>query len=138
MSKTYTATSLKFTGWVEFTFNDTGLLTCLNMADAQVNDEQRLWLWEHRPHTEMFIQDYATKSKLTIVLKLIEVTFEQFYEAYGVKEGKKKAEAAWKKLPPAEQVKAYHYIPRLRTKKQISTEALPYPATYLNQARWND
>jgi hypothetical protein len=136
--KTYIATSLKFTGGVEYTFNAEGILVCIDMRDATLTEEQRLYLWFNRPRSVNHVETFAVAASLMITEKLVEITFEQFYEAYGYKEGRKKAETAWNRLSKAEQLKAYQYIATIKTKKQISGQALQYPASYLNSARWND
>ena len=135
---TYTATSLKFTGWVEYTYNNAGQLVCIDIRNAQLSEAQFMYLWENRPVSLELVDAFKTKSALSFTEKLQSVTFEQFYETYGYKEGKKKAETAWNKLSAIEQVKAYNYIPTLRTKKITNSTALPYPVTYVNQQRWND
>jgi len=69
--------------------------------------------------------------------------FEIFWEAYPRKVGKAKALQAWKKLngnhPPIEQL-----LQSLDAQKKSpqwqrdSGQFIPYPATWLNQARWAD
>lgn len=84
------------------------------------------------------MEDYAVRIKANMGVLNYELTFDLFYDAYGVKEGKKKAEASWKKLSAGEQLKAYLYIKTLEGKLKISGLAKPYPATYLNNKRWED
>ena len=81
---------------------------------------------------------FLESSRLQAVEVIAKVTFNDFYEEYGVKEGKKRAEAAWNKMPEAEQVKAFLYIPKIKGIKQRNGQAMPHPITYLNQTRWND
>jgi hypothetical protein len=134
----YTATSNKFTGAITFTFDTEGNLRCIDLTQAELSSEGREWVFRNLPlHTDK-LPRYAEVTKFIISKQLLEVTFEQFYETYGYKEGKQKALRAWAKLPKAEQVKAYNYIPRLKTKTMNASIAMPYPATYLNQQRWND
>jgi hypothetical protein len=135
---TYTATSHKFSGHISLTFDDEGNLRCLDLTQAEISHEGRQWLWSNPPLHIGKLERYAQVTKFIISEQLQEVTFEQFYDAYGYKEGRKKAENAWKRLSKAEQVKAYNYIPRLKTKTMNASIAMPYPATYLNQQRWND
>lgn len=67
-----------------------------------------------------------------------EVTFQEFYDAYGNKHKKQVAENAWKRLSKKDRVLAYQYIEKYKNKKRMDGTAMAYPATYLNQAVWND
>ncbi len=74
-------------------------------------------------------------------------SFEQFYTAYPIHEGRKRAGAAWKKvlekgngtiqsiMDALEKQKAHKE--RLRTSGQFCPE-WPHPATWLNGERWKD
>jgi hypothetical protein len=67
--------------------------------------------------------------------------FEEFWELYPRKRGKKHALKAWKRLSSEDQKKALAAI-----KKQVywpeymggSEKFIPYPSTWLNGARWED
>jgi len=70
-----------------------------------------------------------------------QAAFEAFWLAYPRKAGKKKAAEAFKKINPS----VYPLIlPALEAHKQSkqwtrdSGQYIPYPATWLNQERWND
>lgn len=135
---TYTATSNKFGGHITLTFDDEGNLRCVDMTQAELSTEWHEWLFRNLPLHVSKLPRYTEVTRFIITEHLQEVTFEQFYNAYGVKEARKKAFAAWNRLSKAEQLKAYNYIPRLKTKTINTSIAMPYPATYLNQQRWND
>lgn len=67
--------------------------------------------------------------------------FEQFWELWPKKVAKKKAEAAWGKLSKLEKREAMEALPKhLRhwQIKQTEIDYIPYPATWINAARWED
>ena len=73
-------------------------------------------------------------------------TFQDFWDAYAYKKGRKKAEEKWNKLKPKEKVACMRAVPAYvantvipgytsdGTKKQYRM----HPLTYLNGARWED
>lgn len=77
---------------------------------------------------------------------LIVPTFDEFWNAYAYKKGRKKAEEKWNKLKPKEKVACMKAVPAYventmipgsaptDTKKQFRM----HPLTYLNGARWED
>lgn len=77
---------------------------------------------------------------------LIIPTFDEFWNAYAYKKGRKKAEEKWNRLKPKEKVACMKAVPAYventiipgsaytGTKKQFRM----YPLTYLNGARWED
>lgn len=77
---------------------------------------------------------------------MIVPTFDEFWNAYSYKKGRKKAEEKWNKLKPKEKVACMKAVPAYventmipgsastGTKKQFRM----HPLTYLNGARWED
>ncbi|WP_341232402.1 hypothetical protein [uncultured Methylophaga sp.] len=66
-----------------------------------------------------------------------EIAFEQFWTAYGHKKNRIPTEKAWNRLSPACKHQALINIPAF-FKSLPSWQAKPYPATYLNNKRWED
>lgn len=67
--------------------------------------------------------------------------FEEWYQQYPIKKGKKAAMAAWRKLTAEERKKAAEDIPvRLAFWKANNPkyEYVQHPATFLNQGGWDD
>lgn len=63
--------------------------------------------------------------------------FDDFWQTYGNKKSKPTAEKAWDKLTPEQQHSALDAIPAFKASLP-DWHALPYPASYLNQHRWED
>ena len=73
----------------------------------------------------------------------LEEGFRRFWEIYPRKQGKQEAEKAWKKLAPDEELleRLLTALGKARTCDQWSRDNgryIPYPATWLNQKRWED
>ncbi len=67
--------------------------------------------------------------------------FERFWQEYPRKIARKDAEKAWSKIPPHKQIDVMNAIRNHVTSwKQQGTEKqfIPYPATWLRGARWED
>lgn len=67
--------------------------------------------------------------------------FALFWNDYPNKKNKKKAQAAWLKLTPADQHAAHAALPRLTRSHDWTKDGgryVPHPTTYLNGARWED
>ncbi len=68
----------------------------------------------------------------------INIPFDVFWDSYGRKEGDKNAcKKKWHKLNDADRQKIIDTLPVFLAKIK-DKQFQPYPATYLNQQRWND
>ncbi len=66
-------------------------------------------------------------------------TFDAWYDGYPRKTGRMKAEKSWDKLTDAEKIQAWDALADWNRKAAVEgTKFLPYPATWLNQRRWED
>lgn len=77
---------------------------------------------------------------------MIVPTFDEFWNAYAYKKGRKKAEEKWNKLKPKEKVACMKAVPAYVENTMIPGSATTgtkkqfrmHPLTYLNGARWED
>ena len=77
---------------------------------------------------------------------LIVPTFDEFWNAYAYKKGRKKAEEKWNRLKPKEKVACMKAVPAYVENTMITGSASTgtkkqfrmHPLTYLNGARWED
>ena len=73
-------------------------------------------------------------------------TFDEFWNAYAYKKGRKKAEEKWNRLKPKEKVACMKAVPAYVENTMIPCSASTgtkkqfrmHPLTYLNGARWED
>ncbi len=67
--------------------------------------------------------------------------FEQFWTLYPRRLARKDAERAWRKIPPFKQIDVVNALKnhvRLWEQKGTEKQYIPYPASWLNGARWED
>jgi hypothetical protein len=67
--------------------------------------------------------------------------FETFWGLYPRRLARKDAERAWKKIPPFKQMDVISAIKnhvRMWEQKGTEKQFIPYPASWLNGARWED
>lgn len=66
------------------------------------------------------------------------ISFELFWNQYGKKLDKKRAEYEWSKLSPTDKKLALSFIPKFKEYYQQKSIELPYPKRYLRNKRWKD
>jgi len=134
----YIVTGKKFDGCIELYYNEKARL-CKLVIDTELSVEQFTALMQKVPQTTAALPAFEKIGSLKIVEEVIPVTFEDFYNEFGNKVGKLKAETAWKRLTHADQVKAYLYIGRYKSWLKMNPGvAQLHPVTFLNQKRWED
>ena len=133
----YQITSEAWPGYIEIEFNKDGFMIRTDTTNAELSEKQQIWFLQKMPRefSELHRVIAGTTAKLTALVK--EITFEEIWEKYDFKVGKKEALAKWNKMPKAEQIKAFNYVQKYKAKK-LDTQAQLYLASYLNKERWND
>jgi len=134
----YEITAKAFDGSIVLSYSEQGIIENAQF-NCSLSLEQLKFFATHFPTHISWLKFTVQQfdAKCTEVIE--EITFELFYEKYGVKEGKSKAQIAWNKLKAEERTAAYNYIARynsLLAQKQWQSKAMP--VTYLNQKRWLD
>lgn len=69
---------------------------------------------------------------------LVAEQFERFYDAYPRRQAKQDAEKAWRKLNPNEQLRSVILTDIRQRYAGTELRYVPFPASYLRGARWND
>jgi hypothetical protein len=129
-------TSANFTGSITLLYNEREQLVQLHI-EADLSNEQHIYFMHNLPRVAAQLEHYRQRPSTRVIEIAHEVTFDDFYCEYGYKLGKLKAQNAWKRLSKDEQAKAYLYIRKYKQSLANGIAQL-YPATYLNQKRWND
>lgn len=137
--KNYSLTSERFSGEILFTYNEDGKLDALEIR-AEISAEQRAWLYKNLPVNETALEALVKIPGSTMKITQIEpdLSFERFYRLYNYKVGKKEAEKAWERLNKANKAKAINALRKYEQWLSRANVAKLYPATYLNQERFND
>ena len=133
----YQITSEAWKGFIEIEFSATGFMTRTDTTNAELSETQQIWFLKKMPREFCELERVikGTTARITIIDR--EITFNDIWEKFDYKVGKKEAQAKWNKMPKAEQIKAFNYVQKYKAKK-IDTQAQLYLASYLNKERWND
>jgi hypothetical protein len=116
-------------------YDGRGLLCEVQVADA--TDEKAIeWTVRNVPIHEDQVREVfkAAHLKLTV----LQVTFDEFWRKYNIKEDKLDAQRAWAALNDADRQLAFNYIDRYKADCINNRKHLQYPATYLRHKRWLD
>lgn len=121
------------------------------LREAFVNGARFMATGKYYKEKPMFQKENEVETvdlQITVPIEdsIIVPTFQDFWDAYAYKKGRKKAEEKWNKLKPKEKVACVRAVPAYvantvipgstsdGTKKQFRM----HPLTYLNGARWED
>ena len=133
--KIFHLTSVTFTGYIEFQFNDGDLLEKYEIA-AGLSERQQIYLLKNMPR-ELPELDKLKSSTVTITEINQEVTFDMFWNRYDekIRSSKKKAIARWNKMGSGERLRAFRFISKYESNILPGT-AKKYAETYLNAELW--
>jgi hypothetical protein len=133
----YHITSIAWTGYIEAEYNELGYMRRVDLSNAELSEEQQKWFLNRMPRELSELQRViaGSSAKITDIKK--EITFQEMWDRYAYKTGRKEAEAKWNKMPKSEQIKAFDFVPKYLAKK-LETVPQLYLASYLNKERWND
>lgn len=121
------------------------------MRDAFVNGARFMATGKYYKEKPMFpkVDEFETvdlHETLPPLASVIVPTFQDFWDAYAYKKGRKKAEEKWNKLKPKEKVACMRAVPAYVANTVIPGSVSDgsrkqyrmHPLTYLNGARWED
>ncbi|MAX23414.1 MAG: hypothetical protein CMJ19_02825 [Phycisphaeraceae bacterium] len=126
-------TSTKFNGSLEFEMDDTGTVKLFkNFADLDSN--QLDWFSGNFPITLDRLNALIRKSKnLKAELVEADLSFDHFWNKYGMKRNRIRAEKWWNKLKDADKIMALRNLDAYEAYLQRNPQqAKLYPDTYLN------
>lgn len=112
---------------------------------APDNEDKRIgfvegarWILTGRCYKEAnMYPDLAKLGQCTILRIEEDPSFDDWWNAYGKKRGRKKVEAKWNKLPHADKIACMQATPAYVASTPDKQYRLD-PLTYLNGERWND
>lgn len=123
---------------VELTYaDDTADLLKVEFLDVTETVAIRWMLSQIPAQVDDVAQVFETRLfEITTVSK--PVSFDQFWEAYDYKVGRKKAENVWEKMTEAQLAKAFTAIKPYNYHLATNPRAKLHPETYLRNERYND
>lgn len=140
LETTYTVIGTSFTGTMIFKYDLNGYLTHFQLVDAQLDDKQRQWLYTQKfPYTEARLKHFYTINNFTVTKGMPDVSFEAFYNLFGNKVKRARAETLFNKLTQTEKLNCIASVKPY--KNWLSRQrgiAQQQPDTYISQKRWLD
>lgn len=133
----YSFTSPGIIGELIFGYDAHGSL-CHYEVNASLTTKQLKYLAENLPVFEEGVQALVNKSREGAMARQLpsDLTFERFWDLYGLKDGKIKALRAWQGLTMAEKAAAIGFIPFYKQNIASRSIAQCHATTYINQKRW--
>lgn len=121
------------------------------LREAFVNGARFMATGKYYKEKPMFPKENEVETvdlQITVPIEdgIIVPTFQDFWDAYAYKKGRKKAEEKWNKLKPKEKVACVRAVPAYvantvipgSTSDGTRKQYRMHPLTYLNGARWED
>lgn len=140
----YLLSSKKYGNMASFEYDQDSLIKMVKI-EGDLTESQRRYILEYCTEFEDLFNPLLPMLKTKIPdVKIEEVlgdlSFENFWEQYGFKKGKKdRVRRKWEAMEEADQYKALSYIKKykffLAERPHIQQK---YPETYLNTAEWNN
>ena len=131
----YLITGTKSPGRVILGYDGQGLL-CEVQVEDMPSDAAQEWPFRNAPLREQDVK--AVFHAAHLKFQVLNVTFDEFWKKYGVKEGKKDTQKAWERMNEASHQLAFAYIDRYKGSCHRDGIRMQYPASYLRAERWND
>lgn len=105
----YIITSPRFTGEINVLYGLDNKLLFIDFMKCDLSEQQITYFKEHVPvfFSDKFMEAFGANNKLNVVQEGYTVTFEQFWNRYGNKVNRIRAEKQWNKLSEADRVNAY-------------------------------
>lgn len=138
----YILTGPAITGEVYADYSAAGALVRLDFSAAQLSEAQHWWFREHLPHTAGSVADIRAAintPKVAVTDTRIALSFSDFWNPYGHKINRKRAEDLWNRLSAADKEAAISGIaPYFRYLAGTGFRAKKDPDTYLRTRTWED
>lgn len=131
----YLITGTKSPGRVILGYDGNGLL-CEVQVEDMPSDAAQEWPFRNAPLREQDVK--AVFHAAHLKFEVLNVTFDEFWKAYNLKEGKKDAMKAWERMTEASRQQAFSYIQRYKGNCHRDRKIPMYPASYLRAERWLD
>jgi hypothetical protein len=134
----YIITSPKFDGEINVLYGEDNRLLHIDFLKCTLTDEQITYFKGRLPvaYSENFGGAFGT-SNLTVVKEGYRITFDQWWDRYGLKRNRPRSEKLWNKLNIGQQVDAYFRIAQYERHLSLNSwKTKADPDTYLRNKYW--
>ncbi len=137
----YSLFSNKLQSDITFKYGANGVLIGFEFADdKELTTAQLEEFVNNLPWSYQTLKAHCAKWKLKLTELVPDLSFTAFWNRYNYKDGgsKKKAEAAWNRMPESKRAKAMAFIPKYEERLRTQRVAKMYATTYLNSEIFED
>ena len=130
-------TSNVFTGYVEYQFNDLGLLDKMEIH-AELGERQQVYILKNLPREITELEKYSSANVIITEIKG-DITFEMFWNKYDdkINSSRKRTEVKWDKMTPTDRARAFWFVSKYLSSIPSGTRK-KFAETYLNAELWNN
>lgn len=128
-------TSRQFSGYIKFSYDDQGCLIGYE-NHATLTDKQWTYMRDRFPFVQDQLNAYNTKEGK--VEESTDLSFGRFWELYGYKKGKLKAEYYWSRLSNGDKARAISRVKNYRHDCKLHNRDMVYAERYLKDRRFDD
>lgn len=112
------------------------LLRSIYTSDDFTSDQWIAIMNAHQPFVFRSPKEWRKLKNIIVTEVILEITFEEMWNRYGLKRDKPNAIKEWEKLSEEDRCKAYNNVHRF--KNNLGTIAPPYLCRYLKYRRFED
>ena len=130
-------TSIAFTGYIEFQFNDLGLLDKMNIL-AELGERQQVFLLRNMPREILELEKLKTANVTLTEIKQ-DITFDMFWDKYDdkINSSRKRALSKRERMNPTDRIRAFWFISKYFSSIPSGTRK-KFAETYLYAELWNN
>ena len=140
MERTYTVKIRSGQIW-KFKYNLNGILIHFEVMEGDLSEKQEKFLYVNGkfPWKEIHLKDWEKRYPPTVVeVTDFDLSFENFWNRYGLKVKKEPSEKAWNKLTDADKIKCFIRLKKYNQFLASSGQAKAHLVTWISQKRFND
>lgn len=139
--KKFIITSDVFAGEVHVVYDADNKFGAVDFLSAEISGEQIEWVYSRIPivYTPESFAARFNATNITITEQGFEVTFDMFWEKYGLKLNRKRCMGLWEKLSAGKKLKAYYGITAYNNHlAHFAWQSKANPDRYLRDEYWEN
>ena len=139
--KRFLLTSPNFDGELRLVYGPDNWVLGIDLTACQMRQNQLEYFLRRVPavYTKESWMEAFGKAQLAVVVEDVAVSFDDFWEAYGLKRNRNRCEPLWKKMGTADRTKALHGLSAYTRHLQLNLwKNRADPDTYLRRRYWEN
>jgi len=124
-----------------FTYHLNGFLKSVETEGIDHESQLKFIFWNDKfpfPYVQSLINPLLKLNMFNVRQLEDDLSFDRFWEVYGYKVSRKKAEKLWDKLSKAKRILVFLHLPKYESYLAKKGIEKAYPDTYLRNEKYND